>query len=158
MRKTTINPDIADLCPHPEQAWLNLKNAARVEITSEDPNFPIESALVAGEGPGWRATERGKQIIRIVFDNPRPLRRIELVFSEAKVERTQEFTLGWATTAAGPFREIVRQQWTFSPQGSTCEVEDYQVDLENVSLLELNIKPDLAPENAIATLVRWRVA
>ena len=56
------------------------------------------------------------------------------------------------------FREIVRQQWTFSPQGSTNEVEDYQVDLENVSILELTIKPDLTPENAFATLTRCRVA
>jgi len=31
---------------------------------SEDPNFPIESALVSGTGPGWRAAEKGKQIVR----------------------------------------------------------------------------------------------
>src|ERR1700730_13595633 len=98
MRTTIIKADITDLRPQSEQAWLNLENAARVEVTSEDPHFPIESALIAGEGHGWRAAEKGKQIIRIVFDNPRALRRIGLVFSEDRVERTQEFTLGWATT------------------------------------------------------------
>jgi hypothetical protein len=70
-----------------------LEEIAKVEVTSEDPNFPIESALVERTGPGWRAAEPGKQIIRIVLDNPRPLHRIRLEFSEKDVERTQEFTL-----------------------------------------------------------------
>jgi hypothetical protein len=36
---------------------LELEQLAKVEVTSEDPNFPIESALVSGTGPGWRAAE-----------------------------------------------------------------------------------------------------
>jgi hypothetical protein len=43
---------------------LELEQLAKVEVTSEDPNFPIESALVSGTGPGWRAAEKGKQIVR----------------------------------------------------------------------------------------------
>jgi hypothetical protein len=114
--------------------------------------------LAAGEASGWRAAEKGKQIIRIVFDNPRTLRRIRLEFSETEIERTQEFTLRWSDEAAGPFKEIVRQLWNFSPQGSTSEVEDYQVQLKNLSVLELTLKPDLTPDNAFATLARCRVA
>jgi hypothetical protein len=48
--------------------------------------------LAAEEGSGWRAAEKGKQIIRIVLDNPRTLIRIRLEFSETGMERTQEFT------------------------------------------------------------------
>jgi hypothetical protein len=59
--------------------------------------------------------------------------------------------------ARGPFREIVRQQWSFSPQGSTSETEDYQVNLDSVSILELALKPDLTPANACATLASWRM-
>ncbi len=136
----------------------DLEEIARVEVTSEDPNFPIEAALTAGEGSGWRAAKKGKQIIRIVLDNPTTLRRIRLEFSETEVERTQEFTLRWSDEAAGPFREIVRQQWNFTPQGSTSEVEDYQVQLEKVSALELTLKPDLTPDTAFATLAAWRVS
>src|ERR1700730_18471406 len=156
MRKKLINSDT--MRPHSQEEWLDLEEIARVEVTSEDPKFPIEVALTAGEGPGWRGAEKGKQIIRIVLDNPRTLRRINLKFSEPEIERTQEFTLRWSAEAAGPFREIVRQQWTFSPQGSTSEVEDYQVQLKNLSVLELTLKPDLTPNNAFATLARWRVA
>jgi hypothetical protein len=140
------------------EQWIELAQLATVEITSEDPNFPIESALLPGRGPGWRAARTGEQIIRIIFDSPRPLRRIRLEFSEMELERTQEFSLRWAGKPDGPFTEIVRQQWNFSPHGSTREVEDYQINLNGVSTLELALKPDLTPANAVASLDGWRVA
>lgn len=157
MRKTIINSNTINPRPRSQAEWLDLEEIATVEVSSEDPDFPIESALTASEGPGWRAAERDKQVIRIVFDKPRPLRRIRLEFSEAENQRTQEFTLRWSQVD-GPFREIIRQQWSFSPQGSTSEVEDYQVDLDSVSVLELALKPDLTPDNAFATLAAWRVS
>ncbi len=157
MRKTVISPDIINPRSHSQQKWLDLEEIATVEVTSVDPNFPIEFALTARKGPGWRAAARGKQMIRIVLDRPRPVRRIRLEFSETESQRTQEFTLRWSQ-AGGPFREIVRQQWNFSPQGSTSELEDYQVQLEKVSALELTLKPDLTPDTAFATLAAWRVS
>jgi uncharacterized protein (DUF736 family) len=157
MRKTIIKPETINPRQNAQDEWLDLEKAATVEITSEDPKFPIESALATREGPGWRAAERGKQVIRLVLDNPRALRRIRLEFSETENSRTQEFTLRWSR-AGGPLTEIVCQQWSFSPQGSTSEVEDYQVNLDSVSILELALKPDLTPENAFATLAAWRVS
>ena len=52
MRKALI--DASDICSArrtPEE-WLDLERMAKAEITSEDPNFPIESALSFGKGPG----------------------------------------------------------------------------------------------------------
>ena len=157
MRKSVIDPVTIHPEQQSEQEWLELEQMAKVEVTSEDPNFPIESALASGKGPGWRAAETGKQIIRIIFDKPRPLRRIRLEFSETEIERTQEFTLQWSAESGGPFRDIVRQQWSFNPNGSTSEVEDYQVGLDSVSVLELALRPDLTPGIAFATLAKWRV-
>ena len=54
-------------------------------------------------------------------------------------------------------REIVRQQWNFSPPGSTTEIEDYAVSLDAASVLELAIVPDLRRREAVATLASWRV-
>jgi hypothetical protein len=157
VRKTIIDPTAVHTERCTEQEWLDLEEVATVEVTSEDPSFPLESALVSGKGPGWRAAERGKQIIRIIFDKPTRLRRIRLEFSETEIARTQEFTLQWSAKPDGPFREIVRQQWSFSPQGSTSEIEDYQVKLDSVAVLELALKPDLTPTNACATLAGWRM-
>src|SRR5215813_10063067 len=137
--------------------WLDLEHIATVEATSEDPDFPIESAFVSG-GRGWRASGKGEQQIRIIFDEPVSIQRIHLRFEEAEVERTQEFTIRWAGVEGGPEKEVVRQQWNFSPGGSASEVEDYNVHLDNVSVLELTIKPDLTWEDAPATLAEWRIA
>jgi hypothetical protein len=156
MRKRRINRLGIESGSNSQEEWLALEAIRVVELTSEDPNFPIESALAA-DGRGWRAAEKGEQIIRIVFGKPTPLRRIRLEFSETEAERSQEFTLRWARTGEAP-REIVRQQWNFSPLGSTSEVEDYQVGLKNVSVLELALKPDLRPNHGLASLTAWRLA
>jgi hypothetical protein len=58
-----------------EQDWLAIEQLAEVEVTSEDPNFPIESALLLGKGSDWRAAEKVEQLIRIVFNSPRIIRR-----------------------------------------------------------------------------------
>jgi hypothetical protein len=157
VRKTVIDLAVVHPEPHPKEEWLNLEEMAKAEVTSEDPKFPLESALVSGKRPGWRAAQRGKQLIRIMYDKPTRLRRIRLEFSETEIARTQEFTLQWSAEPGGPFTEIVRQQWSFSPQGSTSEIEDYQVNLDRVSVLELTLKPDLTPANACATLTSWRM-
>jgi hypothetical protein len=157
VRKTIIDSSTLHSEPRTEQEWLDLEEVAKVEVTSENPSFPLESALVSGKGPGWRAAQRGKQIIRIIFDKPTRLRRIRLEFSETEIARTQEFTLQWSAEPGGQFKEIVRQQWSFSPQGSTSEIEDYQVNLDGVSVLELVLKPELTPANACATLASWRM-
>ncbi len=39
----------------PDADWLDLERLAEVEVTSEDPAHPIESALLPNGGPGWRA-------------------------------------------------------------------------------------------------------
>jgi hypothetical protein len=158
MRKKVIRSDTINQRPRSKGEWLDLEEIARVEVTSEDPHFPIEFALAAGGGPGWRAGEEGEQIIRIIFDTPRTLRQIRLEFSETEIERTQEFKLRWSAEIDGQFTEIVRQQWNFSPRGSTREVEDYQVQLENLSTLELTLKPDLTANHAFASLAKCCVA
>jgi hypothetical protein len=140
-----------------DAAWLHLSEIATVEVTSEQDNFPIETVFTGSGSPGWRAGRAGAQRIRVVFDNPAALRRIRLHFHEPGEERTQEFTLSWCP-AAGGCREIVRQQWNFSPAGSTTEIEDYAVNLEGVSALELAIDPDISGYGRVATLESWRVA
>lgn len=83
---------------------------------------------------------------------------VRLGFLETKLERTHEFTLGWSSVHGGPSKEIVRQQWNFSPAGSTREVEEYQTRLEVVVVLELAIQPDLEHGDARATLLKSTAA
>jgi hypothetical protein len=157
MRKRLITPSPQAGTPR-DEGWLDLDSAASVEVTSEDKDYPVESALVAGGTRGWRAADSGTQTIRLIFDQPQRLRRIALVFEETETERTQEFVLRWSGDGGRSFREIVRQQWNFSPPNSIREVEEYQVGLSDVTVLELVIVPDISRGSARASLKSLRVS
>jgi hypothetical protein len=156
MRKRIINP-VQQETAVPDPLWLAVEEMAEVEITSEDPAQPIESALLPG-GAGWRAADPGRQTIRLLFNQPQHLRRIRLNFEETAVERTQEYVLRWSADGGQSYREIVRQQWNFNPGGATTEQEDHQVDLPSVSVLELSIIPDISGGAALASLAQLRIA
>jgi hypothetical protein len=157
MRKRPITPIPQD-APHLDEGWLDLERAAVVEVTSEQRDYPVEAALVARELRGWRAADSGSQTIRLIFDQPQRLKRIALVFEETETERTQEFLLRWSGDGGHSFREIVRQQWNFSPPNAIREVEEYQVELSNVAVLELVIVPDISRGSARASLKSLRVS
>lgn len=157
MRKRILTPITSDL-PSADAGWLDLDHVAEVELTSEDAAYPIESALRPGGGPGWRAAEAGGQVIRLRFGAPQRLHRIRLVFHEQETARTQEFTLRWSADGAGSYRDVVRQRYNFSPPGTTCEIEDYAVDLNGVSALQLSIVPDVSGGECRASLSEWRLA
>jgi hypothetical protein len=157
MRKKMV-ADVRKTSALPEHDWLNVEAIAEVEITSEDASHPIESALLPGRGPGWRAGEPGKQTIRLVFDKPQRLQHIRVDFQESEAQRTQEYVLRWSPDGGRSFRDIVRQQWNFSPDGATAETEDYCVDLSGVTVLELGITPEISGGAAVASLARMRIA
>ena len=157
MRKRLISPIPHDRVPF-ENGGLDVPNLAIVEITSEDQAYPIEFALRLGDRRGWRAAEPGPQVIRLLFDRPQKLNRIWLVFEETEVERTQEFVLKWSPDHGQSFRDIVRQQWNFSPPGTVREIEDYSVELCDVTVLELRILPNQSGGNARASLASLRLA
>jgi hypothetical protein len=54
VRKTLIDQETVHSELPTKQEWLDLEEVAKVEVTWEDPSFPVESALVSGKGPGWR--------------------------------------------------------------------------------------------------------
>ena len=157
MRKRLIGPGPGNVAAA-EPGWIDLEQLAQVEITSEDVDHPIESALIPGTGSGWRAAQPGEQTIRLWFDEPLRLNRIQLLFQEGEQERTQEFVLRWSPDGGQSYREIVRQQYNFSPPEAAREVEDYDVDLDGVTALELRIVPDISGGSARASLAQLRLA
>jgi len=141
---------------HPE--WLDIGTRARVEVTSEDPDHPIEHALLPHHEAGWKASSPGLQLIRIRFDPPVTVHRLYLHFTEETVARTQEFALRWSEHPDAAPEELVRQQWNFSPSGSTHEIEDYRPSPRRVTLIELEIVPDVSGGDARASLHQLRLA
>ena len=157
MRKRMIEREIHDASKK-EYNWLDLAALAQVEISSEEQAHPIESALVPGSGPGWQASEPGEQMLRLLFDKPQKIVLVRLVFLEENRERTQEFVLRWSPDGGQTYHDIARQQYNFSAPDSTRELEDYSVDLDGVTELELCIIPDISRGSARASLAEWRIA
>jgi hypothetical protein len=157
MRKHVLNPEPHDL-PLADQRWMNLEGLADVEVTSEDPAYPIEGALISKSGEGWRAQAGGRQRILLLFHEPQRIERLNLVFRENECARTQEFLLRWSSDGGRSYREILRQQFNFSPPNTTTECEDYTVELSDVTALELTIVPDITGDSARASLAHLRLA
>lgn len=160
MRKEIIGHRRTTEERHGHAEWLDLDSIAHLQITSEDPAFPIENALSTNPERnelGWRAASPGPQTITLLFDAPQHIRRIYLHFIEREVERSQEFVLRYSSEKERD-REVVRQQWTFSPSGSVQEIEDYAVELDSVTKLDLVIDPDRGRGQRLATLNAFRLA
>jgi hypothetical protein len=137
MRKSVVEAQPAEA--RTTEGWPDVEKLASVQVTSEDPAYPIES--VFSNSGGWRAARESVCVSQ--------KRRFP--------ERSNSF-LRSSGPGGQPFREIVRQQWNFSPDGSTEELEDYRVDLNRVAALELTIQPEITGGKAVATLASWRVA
>lgn len=156
MRKSIV-PGLSVQSAVPQPTWLDLERLARVEVSSEDAGHRVEEALRIGDRAGWRAGASGPQTLRMHFEEPQRLQHIRVHFEERQHVRTQEFVLRWSADGKS-FREIVRQQWNFSPSGSTSETESYVVALAHVSVLELYIVPDTSGGDARASLAELRIA
>ncbi|KAA0251607.1 hypothetical protein FBQ97_11360 [Acidobacteria bacterium ACD] len=156
MRKSVIGHPAA--APSADAGpFLDLERLARVEVSSEDPAHPVESALLPGRSGGWRAAGPGPQLVRIVFDEPQRVRRVRLVVEEHLVERTQELALFWSPSEAEAPRALLRQQYTFSPGGAKREVEDYAFDLNGVKVLALELVADIRGGGTRASIASLQV-
>jgi hypothetical protein len=135
------------------QPWLRLPRKTKIIQSS-----PLSFAFVSGDARGWRAAGPGSQTIRLVFDQPQKLGCISLVFEGNENARTQEFVLPWSPDCGSSVKEIVRQQWNFSPPDSIPEVEEYQVELSSVTVLESVINPNIGGGVARASLKNLRLS
>jgi hypothetical protein len=99
---------------------------AVVEVTSEQPDHPIDNAFDSGRGPGgtrWIAGALGPQFVTLVFDRPQTLRYIGIEVEETAVSRTQELSVSASSDGGRTYQELIRQEFHFSPPGTTAERE-----------------------------------
>ena len=157
MQKRIIN-DVKATIPSIHSEWLDIEALAEIEISSENPEHPIEAALLPGLNHGWRAGEPGKQTIRVLFKQPQHIRCIQLEFLESAVHRTQEYVLRISKNNGESFQETLRQQWNFSPEGAPTESETHFLELSAVNIIELIITPDINNPMAFASLEKMRVS
>jgi hypothetical protein len=134
---------------------IDIAVVATVQVTSEAPDHPIDFAFDPHRGPGstrWIAGEPGEQSVILAFDVPQTIRHILLEVEELEVARTQELHLSLSCDGGRTYRELVRQEYNFSPPATAFEREDWAVTAESVTHLRLVIKPDKGDKPSRATL------
>jgi len=125
---------------------IDIPACATIAYSSEDPAHPIENLLDARSGPGgtrWLsarpdATER----ILVEFDRPQTISRLVYEVEETMRDRTQEVRVEVSDKGSHAYRQILVQEYNFSPRGATFQREDQRVDLRGVTHLRLTIVPN----------------
>ena len=126
-------------------AEKDVATLATVLVTSEDPQHPIDHVFDHRRGPGgsrWIAEGPGEQTVILAFDTPQTIRRLVVEIEEPDVSRTQELQVSVSRDGGRAYRELLRQEYNFSPPGTTFEREEWVLPDEAVSHLKLTIKPD----------------
>jgi hypothetical protein len=97
-------------------------------------------------------------MIEIRFHHPTSVSRLRVVSSEVEQLRTHEMTM-WASVHRGArHREVLRQQFTFSPNGATEKSKKYTLQLEDMSTIQLRIVQSIDGRPAVARVSELRVA
>jgi hypothetical protein len=128
---------------------------AAVWVTSEAADAPIDHVFDQHGGPGgsrWIAAGPGEQRLILAFDTPQTLRTISLEVEELEVSRTQVLYVSVSYDGGQTYRELRRQEYTFSPPGTTFEREEWAVTVEGATHLQLVITPDKGGAPYWATL------
>jgi len=128
---------------------------ATVGVTSEATDYPIDHAFDSHRGPGgsrWIAGAPGPQRLLLTFDAPQTLRRLRLEVEEHEVSRTQDLQVAISRDGGHTYQTLLRQEYTFSPPGTTFEREEWAIPVEGVTHLQLVITPDKGGAPCYATL------
>jgi hypothetical protein len=133
---------------------------ATVLVTSETAEYPIENIFDSHRGPGgtrWIAEAAGEQTLILAFDTPQSIRKVRLEVEEPAIPRTQELQLSLSQDGGQTYREVLRQEYNFSPPGTSFQREEWTVPAQNVTHLRLWIKPDKGGKPCRATLTSFAI-
>src|SRR4051794_12286997 len=153
LRKQIIRAPESAPFPTPDE--IDIAAVATVLVSSEAAEHPVDHAFDGHRGPGgsrWVAGEPGEQTLILAFDAPQAIRRVALEVEEAEVARTQELQLAVSTDGGRTYREVLRQEYNFSPPGTTFEREDWALNSETVTHLRFVIRPDKGGKPCRATI------
>jgi hypothetical protein len=147
--------------PVPLPGEIQIADVATVQVTSEETGHPIDHAFDHHRGPGgtrWVADAPGEQSVTLLFDHPQAIRQIGVEVEELVDCRTQELAVLVSSDGGRTYRELVRQEFNFSPPGTSFERELWSVSEAAVTHLRLEIKPDKGGRIGRATLTSLAVA
>lgn len=148
-------PHPADVRTGDEAGRMHIPELATVLVTSEAAEHPVDCLFDGHDGPGgtrWVAAEDGEQEMILAFDTPQTIQEVGLEAEEFQASRTQVLTLALSQNGGRTYREVLRQEFNFSPPGTTFERERWVVPATMVSHLRVTIRPDKGSQPGRASL------
>lgn len=140
----------ADVFSHLHE--IQVHTSATIHYSSEDPAHPIEHMFDGTCGPGgtcWRGAQlNATEQLVLEFDEPQHIAHLVFEVEERSVERTQEIRVEFSSDRGKTYRQILVQEYTFSPRGATYECESLSFDLHDVTHLRLVIVPNKSGSGA----------
>ena len=125
---------------------IDIAGGATVAYSSEDPAHPVEHLLDGNSGPGatrWISARPGTiEHLVVEFDQPQAISRLVYEVEEAERERIQEVRVEVSEDGGRTYRQILVQEYTFSPGGATYQREEQRFNPLPVSHLRLTIVPN----------------
>lgn len=141
LRKQIIQP----VDSHVSSGEISIPDTATILVTSERADHPIDCICDGQRGPGstrWIAEQPGDQTVVLAFDTAQNIHIVGLEIEERDVNRTQELTLATSRDGGQTYREVLRQEFNFSPSGTTFQHEEWRVAAEGITHLRVWIRPD----------------
>jgi hypothetical protein len=144
LRKRPLEADAATIAHGADE--IDIAGCATIAYSSEDPAHPVEDLFDGRSGPGatrWMSARPDtlEQIV-VEFDHPQTISRLVYEVEEAIRERTQEIRVEVSEDGGRTYRQILVQEYTFSPRGATYQREEQRFNLRQVTHLRLTIVPN----------------
>ena len=146
--------------PQERLGEIDIARQATLTYSSEDPDHPLEYLIDGhcGRGATRWAGARPDETERIVleFDHAQRISRLVYEVEEGLQERTQEVRVEVSSDHGRTYRQVLAQDYTFSPQGATFQHEDQRLDLSAITHLSVTIVPNKGG-SGVATLTSLRL-
>ena len=125
---------------------IDIVGCATIAYSSEDPTHPVENLLDGLFGPGgtrWIGTrpDTAEHVV-VEFDRPQTISQLVYEVEETMRERTQEVRVEASDDGGRAYRQILVQEYNFSPRGATFQREKQRFDLRRITHLRFTIVPN----------------
>jgi hypothetical protein len=139
---------------------IDIAGSATIAYSSEDAQHPIDFLIDTYRGRGgtcWASARRDEtEEIVLEFDNPQPISCLVYEVEESRLQRTQEVRVAISSDHGRTYRQLLVQEYTFSPEGATFQHEELRLDVPAITHLRLIIVPN-KNGSGVATLTSLRL-
>lgn len=158
MRKRLMSEQISSCAGKPGE--IDVASLATFRYSSEDPVHPLDHLIDGRCGRGgtrWASARADTtECIELEFDPPQEISRVIYEVEEYRVERTQQVRVEISVDHGRIYRQVLAQDYNFSPKGATFQHEELHLDVRPITHMRLTIVPNKGG-SGVATLTSLRL-